>query len=153
MTSRRSSTADALESAWVRQLRCATLFVGRVAIVCSTLFWAHRVGAQAEAAGDAAFQQERVIRLEDAAIDQSGRPIVDGLPGILSRSEASQAERDALKPLEEERDRALSGAPAARGSATASRLPRSEGAPPPLDGGDPDPDRLRPESQPALPTL
>jgi hypothetical protein len=154
VTSPFGSTQNALVSAWVRHARVVTtLFVGSLAWVCGTLLWVEVTRAQSEATADPTLQREQVIRLEDVPIDQAGRPIVEGLPGVQSRREVSQAERDALKPLEEERDRVLSGAPVARRAGRTSRLPQHEGAPPPMDSGDPDPDRLRPESQPPLPTL
>lgn len=148
------STPHVLMSSWIRHARVATaLRAGSLGIVCGTFLCVGGARAQSEAPADQVSRQERVIRLEDVPVDPTGRPIVDALPGILSRREVSQEERAAFKPLEEERDRVLSGAPVARSDGKASRLPQSEGAPPAMDSGDPDPDRLRPESQPARPTL
>jgi hypothetical protein len=88
---------------------------------------------------------------EQLPLDAAGRPNVDALPGVLPPRQVPQAARDDLSPLEEERDRVLDAARAARISTTIPPLPGDVHAPAPLDSGAADPDRLLPDAQ--LPTF
>jgi hypothetical protein len=114
-------------------------------------FGAH---AQAqEVARDSAPLQGLNVGDEDLPFDAAGRPIVEGVPGVLPARQIPQAARDDLLPLEEERDRVLDAARAVRGGTAIPPLPGDVNAPAAVDSGGTDPDRLSPSAQPALPTF
>jgi hypothetical protein len=107
--------------------------------------------AQAQEVRDSALLQGADVGEEALPLDPAGRPIVDGLPGVFPPHQVPQAVRDDLGPLEEERDRVLDAARAARVSTDIPPLPGDVNAPAPVDSGAADPDRLLPASQPPLP--
>ena len=114
------------------------------------------LGAHAQAqevARDSAPLQGLNVGDEDLPFDATGRPIVEGVPGVLPGRQIPQAARDDLLPLEEERERVLDAARAMRGATAIPPLPGDVNAPAAVDSGGGDPDRLSPSAQPALPTF
>lgn len=155
MTSRRPrvNTAPAIAAMTLSTFAQVLRLLGIWTIAGFLVLIAHGPAhAQADAVDSSALKG-RVIEREDLPADELGHPIVDGLPGFLPAREVPQGMRDEMVPLEEERDRVLDSARAARAIKEVSRLPSDAGAPPAMDGGNPDPDRLLPTSQPPKPSF
>ena len=114
------------------------------------------LGAHAQAqevARDSAPLQGLNVGDDDLPFDATGRPIVEGVPGVLPARQIPPAARDDLLPLEEERDRVLDAARAGRDATAIPPFPDDVNAPAAVDSGGEDPDRLSPSAQPALPTF
>jgi hypothetical protein len=108
-----------------------------------SLALAERAPAPLVAADDARLLLPGLIVEEsDLPVEAGGRAVVDGIPGARARRPLDATLEQRLEALDAERQRI--GARSAAGAAAdrPPSLPAETGAPPRLDAGDPDPERL-----------